>query len=79
MMNWLPNFLFKSFAAVSRRLGFEEDYSVEPHVIGQRLLAYAERKGVEIYTNACVVQTQYQQEVVRFVWQVVRLIGQIKF
>lgn len=41
-------------------LVFEEDYSVEPHVIGQRLLAYAERKGVEIYTNACVVQTQYQ-------------------
>lgn len=43
-------------------LVFEEDYSVEPHVIGQRLLAYAERNGVEIYTNACVVQTQYQQE-----------------
>ncbi|MDC4698419.1 TIGR03364 family FAD-dependent oxidoreductase [Acinetobacter baumannii] len=43
-------------------LVFEEDYSVEPHVIGQRLLAYAERKGVKIYTNACVVQTQYQQE-----------------
>lgn len=41
---------------------FEEDYSVEPHVIGQRLLAYAQRKGVEIYTNACVVQTKYQQE-----------------
>lgn len=41
---------------------FEEDYSVEPHVIGQQLLAYAERKGVEIYTNACVVQTQYQHE-----------------
>ena len=43
-------------------LVFEEDYSVEPHVIGQRLLAYAERKGVKIYTNACVVQTQYQYE-----------------
>lgn len=41
---------------------FEEDYSIEPHVIGQRLLAYAQRNGVEIYTNACVVQTQYQQE-----------------
>jgi glycine/D-amino acid oxidase-like deaminating enzyme len=25
-------------------LVFEEDYSVEPHVIGQRLLAYAEEK-----------------------------------
>ncbi|MDN8221954.1 TIGR03364 family FAD-dependent oxidoreductase [Acinetobacter baumannii] len=44
-------------------LVFEEDYSVEPHVIGQRLLAYAERKGVKIYTNACVVQTQYQHEI----------------
>lgn len=43
-------------------LVFEEDYSVEPHVIGQRLLAYAEKNGVEIYTNACVVQTQYQHE-----------------
>lgn len=43
-------------------LVFEEDYSVEPHVIGQRLLAYAEKNGVEIYTNACVVQTQYQRE-----------------
>ena len=43
-------------------LVFEEDYSVEPHVIGQRLLAYAERNGVKIYTNACVVQTQYQKE-----------------
>ncbi|RZH13817.1 TIGR03364 family FAD-dependent oxidoreductase [Acinetobacter pittii] len=43
-------------------LVFEEDYSVEPHVIGQRLLAYAQRNGVEIYTNACVVQTQYQYE-----------------
>lgn len=43
-------------------LVFEEDYSVEPHVVGQRLLAYAESKGVEIYTNACVVQTQYQRE-----------------
>ncbi|OCZ56436.1 TIGR03364 family FAD-dependent oxidoreductase [Acinetobacter seifertii] len=41
---------------------FEEDYSVEPHVIGQRLLAYAQRKGVVIYTNACVVQTEYQQK-----------------
>ncbi|QNX10951.1 TIGR03364 family FAD-dependent oxidoreductase [Acinetobacter seifertii] len=41
-------------------LVFEEDYSVEPHVIGKRLLAYAESKGVKIYTNACVVQTQYQ-------------------
>ncbi|MDB0327658.1 monomeric sarcosine oxidase, partial [Acinetobacter baumannii] len=44
-------------------LVFEEDYSVEPHVVGQRLLAYAERKGVNIYTNACVVQTQYQHEI----------------
>ncbi|AJB67297.1 MULTISPECIES: TIGR03364 family FAD-dependent oxidoreductase [Acinetobacter] len=44
-------------------LVFEEDYSVEPHVIGQRLLAYAKRKGVKIYTNACVVQTQYQHEI----------------
>lgn len=44
-------------------LVFEEDYSVEPHVVGQRLLAYAERKGVKIYTNACVVQTQYQHEI----------------
>ncbi|MEN4914081.1 TIGR03364 family FAD-dependent oxidoreductase [Acinetobacter pittii] len=44
-------------------LVFEEDYSVEPHMIGQRLLAYAERKGVKIYTNACVVQTQYQHEI----------------
>lgn len=43
-------------------LVFEEDYSVEPHVVGQRLLAYAQSQGVEIYTNACVVQTQYQQE-----------------
>ncbi|WP_111854946.1 TIGR03364 family FAD-dependent oxidoreductase [Acinetobacter oleivorans] len=43
-------------------LVFEEDYSVEPHVIGQRLLAYAQSQGVEIYTNACVVQTQYQHE-----------------
>ncbi|VAX45083.1 Monomeric sarcosine oxidase [Acinetobacter calcoaceticus] len=43
-------------------LVFEEDYSVDPHVIGQRLLAYAESKGVEIYTNACVIQTQYQHE-----------------
>ncbi|MDO7536258.1 TIGR03364 family FAD-dependent oxidoreductase [Acinetobacter pittii] len=43
-------------------LVFEEDYSVEPHLIGQRLLAYAESQGVEIYTNACVVQTQYQYE-----------------
>ncbi|WP_192454776.1 TIGR03364 family FAD-dependent oxidoreductase [Acinetobacter oleivorans] len=43
-------------------LVFEEDYSVEPHVIGRRLLAYARSQGVEIYTNACVVQTQYQQE-----------------
>ncbi len=42
-------------------LVFEEDYSVEPHVVGQRLLAYAQSQGVEIYTNACVVQTQYQQ------------------
>ncbi|MDR2249683.1 TIGR03364 family FAD-dependent oxidoreductase [Acinetobacter sp.] len=41
-------------------LVFQEDYSVEPHVIGQRLLAYAQRKGVVIYTNACVVQTEYQ-------------------
>ncbi|HCH7476703.1 TPA: TIGR03364 family FAD-dependent oxidoreductase [Acinetobacter baumannii] len=44
-------------------LVFEEDYSVEPHLIGQRLLAYAQSKGVEIYTNACVVQTQYQHEI----------------
>ncbi|MFX6608662.1 FAD-dependent oxidoreductase, partial [Acinetobacter baumannii] len=44
-------------------LVFEEDYSVEPHVIGQRLLAYAKRKGVKIYTSACVVQTQYQHEI----------------
>ncbi|WP_407501548.1 TIGR03364 family FAD-dependent oxidoreductase [Acinetobacter baumannii] len=44
-------------------LVFEEDYSVEPHVVGQRLLAYAQRKGVKIYTNACVVQTQYQHEI----------------
>ncbi|MCG9515704.1 TIGR03364 family FAD-dependent oxidoreductase [Acinetobacter pittii] len=43
-------------------LVFEEDYSIEPHVIGQRLLAHAESKGVVIYTNACVVQTKYQQE-----------------
>lgn len=40
---------------------FAEDYSVEPHLIGQRLLQYAISLGVEIHCNACVVKTISQQ------------------
>ncbi|WP_445115910.1 TIGR03364 family FAD-dependent oxidoreductase [Acinetobacter sp. WZC-1] len=36
---------------------FEEDYSVEPQLVGKLLLAYAQAQGVEIHTNACVVRT----------------------
>ena len=40
---------------------FHEDYSVEPHLVGLRLLQYAEKLGVDIQCNACVVQTQSSQ------------------
>ena len=40
---------------------FHEDYSVEPHLVGLRLLQYAEKLGVQIQCNACVVQTQSSQ------------------
>lgn len=36
---------------------FHEDYSVEPQLIGKRLLQYAQQLGVEIHCNACVVKT----------------------
>ncbi|MGK7251280.1 FAD-dependent oxidoreductase [Acinetobacter baumannii] len=66
-----PIFLFKSFAAVSRRFGFSKKIiRSEPHVVGQRLLAYAERKGVNIYTNARVVfKPNINMKFVRFAWQ----------
>ncbi len=44
---------------------FHEDYSVEPHLIGLRLLQYAEKIGVEIQCSACVVQTQSSQDMAR--------------
>ncbi|WP_173910948.1 TIGR03364 family FAD-dependent oxidoreductase [Acinetobacter sp. Marseille-Q1618] len=40
---------------------FHEDYSVEPHLVGLRLLQYAEKLGVDIQCNACVVHTQSSQ------------------
>ncbi|ENX35652.1 FAD dependent oxidoreductase [Acinetobacter colistiniresistens] len=40
---------------------FAEDYSVEPHLIGQRLLQYALSLGIEIQCNTCVVKTSSQQ------------------
>ena len=47
--------------AIRGALLFHEDYSVEPHLVGLRLLQYAEKLGVEIYCNACVLQTQSLQ------------------
>lgn len=40
---------------------FHEDYSVEPHLVGLRLLQYAEKLGVQIHCNASVVLTQFNQ------------------
>lgn len=37
---------------------FQEDYSVEPHLAGSRLLQYAQQLGVEIHCNACVVRAR---------------------
>lgn len=42
---------------------FQEDYSVEPDVIGNRLLQYAQQLGVEIQCNSCVVHAHSQQGV----------------
>lgn len=44
-------------------LVFQEDYSLEPHLVAQRLLHYAQHLGVEIYTNACVVRSQADSDV----------------
>ncbi|WP_111859654.1 TIGR03364 family FAD-dependent oxidoreductase [Acinetobacter sp. CFCC 10889] len=52
-------------AALRGGMVFHEDYSVEPHLAGQRLLQYAEKIGVEIQCNACVVQTQSSQDMAR--------------
>lgn len=46
-------------AKISGAMVFQEDYSVEPHLIGNRLLQYAEQLGVEIFCNACVIRTLY--------------------
>lgn len=40
---------------------FTEDYSVEPHLIGQSLLHYAISLGVEVHCNAYVIKTSTQQ------------------
>ncbi len=40
---------------------FHEDYSVEPHLVGERLLQYAKQLGVEVFCNACVVKSHTQQ------------------
>ena len=37
---------------------FQEDYSVEPHLAGSRLLQHAQQLGVEIHCNACVVRAR---------------------
>lgn len=44
---------------------FHEDYSVEPHWVGLRLLQYAEKLGVNIQCNACVIKTESQQGMAR--------------
>ncbi len=46
-------------AKISGAMVFQEDYSVEPHLVGNRLLQYAKQLGIEIYCNACVVRTAY--------------------
>ncbi|MCO8041639.1 TIGR03364 family FAD-dependent oxidoreductase [Acinetobacter bohemicus] len=48
-------------ANISGALIFQEDYSVEPHLAGHRLLQYAKQLGIEIYCNACVVRTRYHR------------------
>lgn len=47
--------------AIRGAMVFHEDYSVEPQLVGERLLKYAQQLGVEIFCNACVVQTESQQ------------------
>lgn len=39
----------------------KEDYSVEPHLIANRLWSYAERIGIALFANACVTKTQFKQ------------------
>lgn len=46
-------------AKISGAMVFQEDYSVEPHLVANRLLQYAAQLGIKIYCNACVVRTQY--------------------
>lgn len=51
--------------AIRGGMVFHEDYSVEPHWVGLRLLQYAEKLGVNIQCNACVIKTESQQGMAR--------------